>query len=205
MCAVLRKHYKEIVDYVNPQELLGQLVTRNLVTQDEQYMLLNQTFSPQKRNQLLIVVLFSKDPNTSVQLFYECLKAEKNHSGHQYLANLLEPDIREYENQHQVTNNRVGSNLNASGDDGGAGGGGGGAAATATAMTESEIDRLLPTLKSYWLQVAETLSAPQQMVHNITSSSQDPEEQARLFLQHYSLYSRKENIYRALDQLGITT
>ena len=203
MCTILRNHYEEIVAHVNSLELLGQLVTRNLVTQDEQYMLLNQTFSPQKRNQLLIVVLISKDPNTSVQLFYECLKAEKNHSGHQYLANLLEPDIREYENQHQVTNNRVGSNSNASGDDGGAGGAG--AAAAATAMTESEIDRLLPTLKSYWLQVAETLSAPQQMVHNITSSSQDPEEQARLFLQHYSLYSRKENIYRALDLLGITT
>ena len=184
MRTVLRKHYKEIVAHVNPQELMGQLATRNLVTLDEQYMLLNQTFSPQKRNQLLIVALFFKDSNISVQLFYECLKAEKNHSGHQYLADLLGPDICEYENQHQVTNNRVASNSS-----------GGGAAA---AMTESEIYRLLPTLKPYWLQVAETLSAPQQMVHNITSSSQDPEEQARMFLQHYSLYSRKENIYRAI-------
>ena len=92
--AVLRKHYEEIVAHVNPQELLGQLVTRNLVTEDEQYMLLNQNFSPRKRNQLLIVAL-SKDSNTSVQLFYECLKAEKNHSGHQYLVDLLEPDIHE--------------------------------------------------------------------------------------------------------------
>ena len=203
MYAVLRKHYEEIVDHVNPQELLGQLVIHNLVTEDEQYMLLNQNFSPRKRNQLLIEVLFSKDPNTSVQLFYECLKAETNYSPHQYLADLLGPDIREYENQHQVTDNRVASNSNASDGDGG--GGGAAAAAAAAAITELEIDRLLPTLRSYWLQVAETLSAPQEMVHNIVLSSQDPEEQARMFLQHYSVYSRKENIYRALDQLGIIT
>ena len=95
MSVVLRKHYEEIVAHVNPQELLGQLVTRNLVTEDEQYMLLNQNFSPQRRNQLLIVILLSRDLNTSVQLFYECLKAEKNHPGHQYLANLLGPDIHE--------------------------------------------------------------------------------------------------------------
>ena len=190
-CDVLCKHYEEIVSHVNPEELLGQLITHNLVTVDEQYMLMNQAFSPQKRTRLLIIVLLSKDPNTSVQLFYECLKAEKHHSGHQYLARLLGPDIREYENQHQATNNTGTSD-------------GGGATAAVAAITESEIDRLLPTLKSCWLQVAETLSAPQEMVNNVTSSSEDPEEQARMFLQHYTVYSRKEKIYHALDELGIT-
>ena len=215
MCAVLRKHYKEIVSHVNPEELLVQLVTHNLVTEDEHYMLMNQTFSPQKRNQLLIIALFSKDPNTSVQSFYECLKAEKHHSGHQYLADLLGPDIREFENQHQAANNRGPSDSNAAATTTTVAAAAAAAAATTTtattttataaaaAMTESEIDRLLPTLKSYWLQVAETLSAPQEMVNNATSSSQDPEEQARMFLQLYTMYSRKENIYCALDELGI--
>ena len=196
MCAVLQKHYEDIVNYVNPEEILGQLMKRNLVTRDEQFMLMNQNFSPQKRNQLLIIALFSKDPNTTVQLFYECLKAEENHNGHQYLAGLLGPAIREYENQQQVTNNRGESNSNAAGVAAAVPGG-------AAAMTEAEIDRILPTLKSYWLQVAETLAAPPEMMHNITSSSQDPEEQARMFLQQYAVYSRKENIYHALNKLGV--
>ena len=48
------------------------------------------------------------------------------------------------------------------------------------------------------------LDAPQEMINNITASSQDPEEQARMFLEHYTLYAGKENIYQSLDQLGIT-
>lgn len=184
---ILRKHYEEIVNHVSPEQLLIQLITHNLVTQEEQYMLLNQNFSPQKRTQLLLVQLSSKNPNNCVQLFCQCLRAETQHTGHQYLADLLERDIREHESQSKVAANRGASDPNT------------------VVLTESEIDSLLPTLTSYWTQIAEILSAPQEMVTNITTSSQDPEQQARMFLQQYTLYARKENIYQALDQLGITT
>ena len=187
MCAIIKKHYEEIVSHVNPEQLLVQLKPRGLVTVEEEYMLLNANFSPQKRTKLLLCNLHFKNPNNSVFLFHECLRKEKEHSGHQYLADLLEPDIRAFESQRQVPNSRGASNSNAAG------------------MTESEIDRILPTLTFYWMQVAEMLDAPQEMINEITSSSQDPEEQARMFLQCYTLYSRKDNIYRALQQLGTKT
>ena len=185
-CAILRKRYKEIVEHVNPEQLMVQLITRNLITSEEGHMLMNDKYTPQKRTKLLILQLFSKNPNTSIQLFCECLRAEKEHTGHEYLADLLEEDICAHESQQQqATHNRGATNSNAA------------------AITESEIDNLLPTLKSCWMQVAEMVSAPHQMVNDITASSQDPEEQARMFLQHYTVVSRKENIYQALDQLGV--
>ena len=186
---ILQKHYEEIVEHVNPEQLLIQLVAYNLVTPSERHMMLNQNYSPQKRTQMLLSILPSKDPNTCVELFYKCLRAEKEHSGHKYLADLLEPDIHEYENQHPVTNGGEGI-LNAA------------AAISGSNVTESEIDRILPTLKSCWLQVAEIVSAPQEMLDNIIMSTQDPEEQARRFFQQYAVYSRKENIHQALHQLG---
>ena len=182
---IFRKHYEEIVEHVNPEQLVVQLMSRNLITSEERHMLMNDNFTPQKRTKLLILQLCSKNPNTCARIFYECLRAEKEHMGHNYLADLLEEDICEYESQQQVTHNRGATNSNAA------------------AMTESEIDNLLPTLKSCWIQVAEMVSAPHQMVNDIAASSQDPEKQARMFLQHYTVYSRKENIYQALDQLGI--
>ena len=187
MWAIIKKHYAEIVRHVNPEQLLVQLKPRGLVTVEEEYMLLNANFSPQKRTKLLLLNLHFKNPNNSVLLFHECLREEKEHSGHQYLADLLEPDVRAFESQRQVPISRGASNLNAAG------------------MAESEIDTILPVLTLYWMQVAEKLNAPQEMVNRITSSSQDPEEQARLFLQYYTIYARKENIYHTLDQLGVTT
>ena len=162
MCAILKKHYAEIVSHVNPEQLLVQLKPRGLVTAEEEYMLLNANFSLQKRTKLLLLHLHFKNPNNSVLLFHECLREEKEHSGHQYLADLLEPDIRAFESQRPVPISRGASNSNAAG------------------MTESEIDTILPVLTLYWMQVAEKLNAPQEMVNHITSS-QDPEEQVRLF------------------------
>ena len=185
---IVKKHYAEILSHVNPEKLLVQLKVCDLVTQEEEYMLLNANFSPQKRTRLLLLHLLSKDdPNDSVLLFYQCLRVEKEHSGHQYLADLLETDIREFESQSQVPDSKGAGNSSIAG------------------MTKSEIDTILSIFTFYWIQVAEMLDAPQEMINNITASSQDPEEQARMFLQQYTLYSSKENIYRALDQLGIGT
>ena len=182
-CPILQKHYKEIVNHVNPEQLLVQLKTNGLVTTEEEYILMNSDLTPQKRTKLLLIQLQFKDPSNCIQLFYQCLRAEKEHSGHQYLADLLEPDIRAGESQPPVTSP-------------------GGASNSTAAITGAEIDSILPKLKLYWMKVAEMLSAPQEMVDNITTSSQDPEEQARMFFQQYTVYSRKEKIYHALDQLG---
>jgi len=93
------------VEHVNPEQLLVQLKTRDLLTREEEYMLMNSNYTSQKRTKLLILQLYSKNPNNYVKLFYECLRDETQHSGHQYLADLLEPNIHEYESQSQATNN----------------------------------------------------------------------------------------------------
>ena len=168
----LQKHHEEIVN-LNPQPLLGQLKAHGLVTSEEESFLLNPDYSPQKRTTLLLLLLHSKNPNNYVQLFYQCLRAETQDLRHQNLADRLEPDI-----------NPSGANyLN-------------------DLMTEPELDRILIALKSCWVQVAEELSAPQEMVDEI-SLLQDPEEQARMFFERYSVHSGKESIRRVLDQLGI--
>ena len=151
--AIIKKHYAVILSHVNLEQLLVQLKVYDLVTQEEEYMLLNANFSLQKSTKLLLLCLHSKDPINSILLFYQCLRVQKEHSGHQYLADLLEPDIREFESQSQVPDSKGASNSNAAG------------------MTKSEIDNILPTLTFYWMQVAE-------MINNIAAPSQDPEEQA---------------------------
>ena len=102
---IIKKHYAVILSHVNPEKLLVQLKICDLVTQEEEYMLLDANFSPQKRTKLLLLSLHSKDPNNSVLLFYQCLRVEKEHSGHQYLADLLESDIRKSENGHNNDQN----------------------------------------------------------------------------------------------------
>ena len=206
MISILLNRFKEIIEHVNLEELVVQLATRCLLTVDEQYMLTNLAFSPQNRNKRLLIILQSKDPRTCVQLFYECLRAEEEHSGHKYLADLLESDIREFENQHQVTI-RGPDISNAAANQYPVASGGPGisnavAAVSGFSITESEIDRILPRLKSCWLQVAKMVLAPQEMLNNIITSTQDHEEQARRFFLQFAVYSKKESIYKALEQLG---
>ena len=74
---IIVKHYEEIVSHVNPEQLLVQLKPRGLVTEEEEWMLLNGSFSPQKRTKLLLFNLHFKNPNNSVLLFHECLRKEK--------------------------------------------------------------------------------------------------------------------------------
>ena len=82
VATILKKHYTEIVSHVNPEQLLVQLKPCGLVTEEEEYMLLNANFSPQKRTKLLLLNLHFKNPNNAIPLFYECLRAENEHSGH---------------------------------------------------------------------------------------------------------------------------
>jgi len=91
------------VQHVDPEQLLVQLKAHDLVTPDEEYMLLNANLSPQKQTKLLLQCLCSKNPVNSVQLFYRCLREETHHGGHQYLADLLEQDVRNY--NHEAGNN----------------------------------------------------------------------------------------------------
>ena len=121
------KHYAEIVSHVSPEQLLVELKRRSLITEEEEYMLLNCNFSPQKRTKLLLLHLHIKNPNNAILLFYECLRAEKERTGHQYLSGLLEPDICEFQSQYQASNSNT------------------------AGMTKSEIDNILPILTFYWM------------------------------------------------------
>ena len=55
MSFIICKHYEEIVEHVNPEQLLVQLKTRDSLTREEEYMLLNSNYTPQKRTKLLIL------------------------------------------------------------------------------------------------------------------------------------------------------
>jgi len=162
-----------------------QLKAHGLVTTEEESMLLNPNYSPEKCTTLLLSLLRSKNPNNYVQLFYQCLRAETQYLEHQNLADLLEHDMCEYESQSQATTiNRGASYLN-------------------DPITEPELDRILSALKSCWVQVAKELLTPQEMVDEISTRSKDPEEQARMFFEYYTIRSGKENIRRVLNNLGI--
>ncbi|XP_065884455.1 uncharacterized protein [Dysidea avara] len=190
----LQKHYIEIVEHVDPEQLLLQLKTHDLLTPDEEYMLLNTNFSLQKRTKLLLQRFCSKNPTNSVQLFYQCLREEKQHSGHKYLADLLEQDVLDYEakisNKTEVPKKAEKGNRSI----------------PLSPSPEGENDDLSDVIKSCWMQVADMLSVPPNVVYQISAISQDPLEQANLFLHRYTEIEgshAKGNIIRALDQLGI--
>jgi len=190
----IQKHYAAIVENVDPEQLLVQLKTHDLVTPDEEYMLLNANLPPQRRTKLFLQRLCSKDPVKSVLLFYQCLKRETHHSGHEYLATLMEQDVCDYEtkinNATEVPKKREKTNQGI----------------TLSSSPEAENDNLSEVLKSCWVQVAETIPAPPNMVCQITALSQDPVEQASLFLHRYKEHAgdqAKDDIIHALDQLGI--
>ena len=190
----LQKHYAVIVEHVDPEQLLVQLKTHDLVTSDEEYMLLNTNFSRQRRTKLLLQRFCSKNPINSIQLFYQCLREEKQHSGHKYLADLLEQDVLDYEAE---INNKVKVPTKVKKHD---------PSVPLSTSPEEENDDLSEVIKSCWMHVAEMLSVPPNMVQQISVISQDPLEQANVFLHRYKEYAgshAKDKIIRALDQLGI--
>ena len=189
----LQKHYAKIVEHIDPEQLLLLLKTHDLVTSDEEYMLLNNNLSPQRRTKLFLQRFCSKNPKNSVWLFYQCLREEKQHSGHKYLADLLEQDVYDYEakasNKTKVPKKAEKTNKSVS----------------FSTSSEGENNDLSEVIKSCWMQVADMMSVPPNMVHQISAISQDPLMQANLFLRRYTEHAgshARENIIRALDQLG---
>jgi len=181
-----------IVEHVDPEQLLVQLKAHDLVTPDEEYMLLNGYFSHQKRTKLLLQRFCSKNPMNSVQLFYQCLREEKQHSGHQYLADLLERDVLDYEAEININVPKKAEKPNHS--------------VPFSTSPEGENDNISEVIKSCWKQVAGMLSVSPNVVQQISVISQDPLEQANMFLHRYTEHAgthAKDNIIHALDQLGI--
>ena len=83
------KQMPGLLELLNFTELVPVLNKHRLLTQHENYDLLNDRVSNKKRaNALLFNILPTKGP-TAYGEFIVCIHEETEHAGHQYLAELL--------------------------------------------------------------------------------------------------------------------
>ena len=86
--AVMKKFQPKLLDLAT---LLPHLNNHNLLTATENYHLMNNsTPSTDRAQQLVYSILPSKGPH-AFTLFFECLKKEKEHIGHQELVKMILP------------------------------------------------------------------------------------------------------------------
>ena len=88
MKELVMKHFNP--ELLNFPTLIPVLNKYYLLTQDDNYILMNPLLSPTKRaNALVYMILPSKGPE-AFTLFFKCLQEEKEHMGHHELAKLLQ-------------------------------------------------------------------------------------------------------------------
>ena len=83
---LFKQHCRVIMRNLNVEVLLPHLIENNLLTQDE-YQELNRSKEPPQRYFLLSVL--PRKGRNAFKAFLNCLKAEKEHLGHQELVELL--------------------------------------------------------------------------------------------------------------------
>ena len=79
---------EEFFKYLNVDELIQHLKTRQLLTEAEEATL-SSADRRHASEKLIFGILPSKSPDAFL-LFYEALKCEKKHKGHQYLVQLIQ-------------------------------------------------------------------------------------------------------------------
>ena len=85
---LLKKHQPELVQYIHLQSLFPYLIHENLLTGDEQEMLLNTQFTERKRI-LKLLALVEKKGKDGFESFLKALEEEPEHLGHKELVTLL--------------------------------------------------------------------------------------------------------------------
>lgn len=88
----LRQNYNTIIANLNVKTLLPHLIKERLLTLDEQEQL--ESKLPYDQSRYLLRILQRKGKG-GFKLFLKCLKEEKEHLGHEYLAGCLSPSSRE--------------------------------------------------------------------------------------------------------------
>lgn len=91
LAARVRAHYPEFRACLNPLELMPHLWKERLLTASDREKLLGGSLRSQKA--LTILQSLKSTGQNAYSRFLKCLRAEKSHEGHAYLASLLEGRI----------------------------------------------------------------------------------------------------------------
>ena len=82
---------EEFLKYLNVDELIPRLKTWQLLTKAEEAKLSRSTDRFLANKKLILEILPSKSPDAFL-LFFQALKCEKNHKGHQYLVKVIQQE-----------------------------------------------------------------------------------------------------------------
>ena len=85
---LLKKHQPELVRFIDLQSLFPYLIRENLLTRDEQEILLNTQFTRTEHN-LKLLALVEKKGKYGFESFLKALEEEHDHKGHEALVTLL--------------------------------------------------------------------------------------------------------------------
>ena len=96
LAARVKVHYPEFLAYLNPLELMPHLWKERLLTASDREKLLGGSLRSQKA--FTVLQSLKCTGRNAYSRFLRCLRAEKNHMGHAYLASLLEGRIIATEN-----------------------------------------------------------------------------------------------------------
>ena len=86
---LLKQHFEVVMQNLSIEALLPQLLKNNLLTQSEYQELDCVKETSRKQNQYFLLIVLPRKGKNAFKVFLECLKAEKDHLGHQELAELL--------------------------------------------------------------------------------------------------------------------
>ena len=89
--AIVFSKSEEFFTYLNVGELMPHLKTRKLLTKTEEAKLSRITDRSHANKKLILEILPSKSPDAFL-LFFQALKCEKNHKGHQDLVHLIQQE-----------------------------------------------------------------------------------------------------------------
>ena len=85
----VNQHYDEISGALNPIQLMPLLLKEELLGSSEESILLADSRSTSEKSCYILQCLEARGP-TAYTKFLNCIKAERNHMGHEYVASLLE-------------------------------------------------------------------------------------------------------------------
>ena len=89
--AIVFSKSEQFFKYLNVEELMPHLKTRKLLTEAEEVKLSSITDRSLANTKLIFEILPLKPPDAFL-LFFQALKCEKNHKGHQYLVHLIQQE-----------------------------------------------------------------------------------------------------------------
>ena len=85
----VNQYYEEIIRALNPIQLMPLLLKEQLLDSSEKSLLLGDSKSTYEKSRYILHSLEAKGPS-AYSKFLSCIKAEKSHMGHEYIASMLQ-------------------------------------------------------------------------------------------------------------------